>query len=75
MVRAKFWVTEVTLTQDGATVQMHPVTDGSLENDEFYKWTPGGSLTLSLVSLETAKFFKPGSAYYLDLTAIETPHD
>jgi hypothetical protein len=49
-----------------------PVTTGSEENKSFAKYTPAGSIQLS-ISNETpaANFFEPGKEYYVDFTAVE----
>lgn len=49
-------------------VQLSPVTSGSEENQKFYAWTPGGSLTLSTVNLELAKELVLGKEFFVDLT-------
>ena len=72
-VRAKFRVNDVSPVTEGedagcAKVSLSPVISGSEENKTFYKWTPGGVMELSLVSQETAAFFKPGEEVYIDIT-------
>lgn len=67
-VRAKFTCAEINFGVDGARVTMQPVTDGSKENEEFYKWTPGGNIVLDVVSKDTAKKFETGQEYYVDFT-------
>lgn len=77
MVRAKFKcvVNEGNNNKtDTESVQLkfEPVTCGSEENKEFFKeffkWTPGGSLVLYVVSPAVACLFKVGEFYYLDLS-------
>lgn len=72
MVRAKFYVASV-LSDDNnlATVRLHPVTSGSKENDEFYKWTPGGEIVLSTINESAAAQFVPGKQFYVDFTATD----
>lgn len=69
MTRAKFKVTEV-IERDGGSleVKLLPVTSGSPENENFYKWTPSGSISLSTINEEAAKQFKPGKEFYVDFT-------
>lgn len=78
-VRAKFRVTQT--VQNAAhgkhekpthTIRLSPVTSGSPENEEFYKWTPGGSIELSVVNDETAQQFELGQEYYVDFTPAES---
>ena len=71
MVRAKFKCDFVQKFEDTAIVSLLPVTNGSEENKKFYKWTPGGSIGLNVVSHETANRFVPGKEYYVDFTEAE----
>lgn len=73
-VRAKFKVESVReAAEEGLSdVSMTAVTSGSPENEEFFKYTPAGSLNLGLVNPETAKFFVPGEEYYLDFIPVNT---
>jgi hypothetical protein len=76
-VRCKFIVTEKKENLDGShqssfTVIMNPVTSGSPENEMFYKYTPGGSLVLSIVNQAAADELAVGSPYYLDITRVES---
>ena len=70
-VRAKFYVTEVVQTANGGRVRMMPVTSGSDENKEFFKWTPSGSLDMGTINEEALKEFVPGQECYIDFTPIE----
>lgn len=73
-VRAKFTVQVVTpLDGGGAKVQLSPVTTGSAENEQFYKLTPGGEITLSTVNENAAAYFTAGQAYYVDFTLASVP--
>lgn len=65
-VRAKFKCTSITNTENGASIQLDPVVSGSKENENFYKWTPGGSVLLSTVNDAAAAQFTPGGEYYVD---------
>lgn len=68
-VRAKFKVLQVTESEGGMkTVRLHPVTSGSPENAEFYKYTPGGSIDLSTLNPAAASQFVPGKSFYVDFT-------
>jgi len=73
MVRAKFYCTEVQpqSDQDGYSINLSPVISGSAENKEFYKWTPGGSISLSIVNKAAALQFEVGKNYYVDFTPEE----
>ncbi len=74
-VRAKFKVTKVEQTPGGShkgeilsTVHLSPVTSGSAENEQFYKYTPSGGMTLGTVNQDAAKHFTPGAEFYVDFT-------
>ena len=71
MVRAKFKCNSVGYYPDTCTVSLSPVTNGSDENKEFFKYTPGGNIELSVVSKETANMFEPGKEYYVDFSKVE----
>ena len=55
-------------TAQGGEILLTPVTSGSAENEQFYKFTPGGSVHLSVVNPPAAEFFKEGAEYYVDFT-------
>jgi hypothetical protein len=73
MVRAKFKVTKSEPASGGSgfTITMYPVVSGSKENDEFYKWTPGGQLLLSTVNIAVADQLIEGQEYYIDISKAE----
>lgn len=68
-VRAKFRVHELTAYETGHRILLRPVTSGSEENAQFYKWTPGGEIVLQTINPEAAKEFSPGAEFYVDFTA------
>ncbi len=71
MVRAKFKVTAIepnTGGGDGKSITLFPVTGGSVENESFYKYTPGGSILLSTINEEAAKQFEVGKEFYVDFS-------
>lgn len=70
-VRTKFKVTGISPMDgqniiEGATITLMPVSSGSKENEDFYKWTPGGSIQLSTVNGNAARFFVVGTDLYVD---------
>lgn len=67
-VRAKFKVSHIQPGDEGATISLSPVTSGSKENEQFYKWTPGGSIVLSTINAEAAQQFSEGQEFYVDFT-------
>jgi hypothetical protein len=70
MVRAKMICEEVVLQEDeaGGSVKLRPVTAGSAENDSFYRYTPAGSLALSIINREALNQFELGRSYYVDVS-------
>lgn len=70
-VRAKFYVASVVGEQEGSIINLNAVTSGSEENESFFKLTPAGHISLSIVNPETASFFKPGENVYVDFTQDE----
>ncbi len=73
-VRAKFVCTGITDSPEyqNKSVSFSPVINGSDENKSFSKYTPSGSLHLSIsYETEAINFFEQGKEYYLDFTAAE----
>jgi hypothetical protein len=72
-VRAKFKVTSVEANTEGGhgTVKLSPVIGGSAENDEFYKWTPSGSIELSTINESAVAQFAEGKEFFVDFTPAE----
>lgn len=64
-VRCKFTCTKAEAFGDGFESEFSAVTSGAVENDAFFKATPGGSLHLSVT---TKQHFVVGQEYYLDIT-------
>ncbi len=67
-VRAKFTCESINILKDHADIKFQPVTEGSKENEDFYKWTPAGSIHLAVVSKDIAKGFDTDTEYYIDFT-------
>lgn len=73
-IRAKFNVVGVSEVEGGgSSINLHAVSSGSAENEEFFKLTPSGSINLSIVSPETAAFFEVGKEIFVDFTQVESP--
>lgn len=72
-VRAKMKVEELEITTDGngGRVKLSPVTTGSAENDQFYKYTPGGCLELSTINEAAIRQFDLGKEFYVDISPAE----
>lgn len=65
-VRAKFKVSSNEQTEEGFQIHLEPVISGSPENEEFYKWTPWGLITLATVNPAAASQLLQGQEYYVD---------
>lgn len=72
MVRAKFIVDSVAKTRYGhSKVNLTPVTSGSKENEQFWTYTPSGSIELQTTNPDAANQFEVGKEYYVDFTPAE----
>ncbi len=79
-VRAKFYVSEVKKSKnnwggaDGellTTIKLSPVSGGSEENKQFFRWTPAGSIDLGTVNPAVVDQFHIGDEFYVDFTPAE----
>lgn len=72
MVRAKMTCEskEVANTgdRDAYNIVLVPVTGGSDENKQFYRWTPSGKIELNTINATAAGEFEVGHSYYVDFT-------
>lgn len=67
-LRAKFQVSNVTKTASGdEIVAMVAVVGGSDENKQWSKYTPAGSLSMTISNPEAQGKLVPGQSYYLDI--------
>ncbi len=67
-VEAKFEVVELTkFGNGGGKVVLNPVTGGSNENREFWKYTPAGKLELVIDNPEAFKQFEEMGEFYVTL--------
>lgn len=67
-VRAKFKVTNIEPNSGAVSITLFPVTDGSEENKEFFKWTPGGQINLGCCNPAATEQFEVGQEFYVDFT-------
>ncbi len=72
-MRCKFVCQWKQTNESGTTAQFGAVTSGSPENQQFFKWTPGGTLNLYVVGDAAAEQIEMGREYYLDITPAERP--
>lgn len=54
-----------------AHIKMSPVYDGSEENKEFFKYTPGGNVEFFVVNKVAADQIEQDKEYYIDITPAE----
>jgi len=66
MTRAKFYCQEKDVPN--GRVMLFAVTSGSPENDQFFKLTPSGQLTLQTVNESAIAQFEVGKEYYVDIS-------
>jgi hypothetical protein len=76
MVRAKVvcaYVQDFGHTKQVKLVPVTPNSDDNIpENERFHKYTPNGSIELTIDNPVAAEQFKPQQTYYLDFTPAET---
>lgn len=68
--RAKFKVTNVAEHGDIISVELNAVTEKDSDNEDFYKYTPAGSVLMHISNPAVFDFFKLGKSYYLDFSEI-----
>ena len=76
-MRAKMSVSEVIRRGGSEVLKLHPVArssqypdDGSDEDNTYAKFSPSGSLELTVCNPELIGKFNPGDTYYLDFTKV-----
>ena len=78
-MKAKFYVKRVIRTSQHDQLSLEAVTmgntgpDGLNENNSFSKWTPSGSLEMTVTNPALLGTFEPGREYYLDFTLVPLP--
>jgi hypothetical protein len=65
MVRAKL---TCVCNDEQQGVVLRPVVDGSEENKQFFKYTPGGQVQLNVLNEAASAQFEVGKEYYADFT-------
>jgi hypothetical protein len=53
------------------TVYFSPVYSGSEENAEFFKYTPGGQISLHCLNENALAKFEQGKEYYVDFSSAD----
>ena len=73
-VGAKFTVASVTDYNTGTSgdtlrqVKLNAVTRGDGDPEDFWKYTPAGTLDITISYPDTAEQFVPGKSFYIDFT-------
>ena len=69
IMRAKYKVDSVTVTdQNMELIKFSAVTDGTKKDNTFHKWTPYGTMDITITNQDLFGKIKPGQKYYLDFT-------
>lgn len=73
MVRGKFRVLSRKVTQyPGVTIELGAVShDGTPENERFHRYTPSGTITMTVDNPAADAEFQPGREFYVDFTPVE----
>jgi hypothetical protein len=76
-IRAKFTVSKLILFPDShrkvvTEVELVPVTNGSKENEMFFKYTPYGKINMGILPEHVAVQFILGREYYVDFSIVES---
>lgn len=70
-IRAKFKCSSKTEYPHGYKVELDPVTQGSEENEKFFKYTPYGKLEIGTINPEVASQIEVGKEYFIDISLAE----
>ncbi|MBC7847253.1 MAG: hypothetical protein H7Y10_12250 [Flavobacterium sp.] len=71
-VRAKFVCESVTNYEHSKTAKLRAVYGTAEENADFTKYTPNGSIEVSITNDAPANgVFVPGKSYFVDFTEVE----
>lgn len=72
MIRAKFICeSNEKSNEEEHNIIFRTVVGGSEENDLFFKATPAGEITISVVKKEVAERFIVGRNYFVDFTIVK----
>lgn len=67
-MRCKVYCSYKQEANEGVHLHFTPVVEGSEENKQFFRWTPGGQVMFYTVNKEAAAKFEHGKQYYVDFT-------
>ena len=69
--RAKVKVESILKNNYGETITFRPVTNGSLEDNSYSKWTPSGKLELTITNPDIIDKIRPDDVFYVDFKSVE----
>ncbi len=72
-MRCKVYCSYKQPVEGGVHLHFAPVVDGSEENKQFFRYTPGAQISIYTVNFPVAEHFEQGKEYYLDFTSTELP--
>lgn len=70
-MRAKLRVASVEKFEGQDRLKLEAVTNGSVEDNTFAKFTPSASLTMTITNPDLIGKFEPGQKFYVDFTPAE----
>ena len=66
-VVCKFKCDKISLTTNGTEVTLSPVVSGSIENQEFFNFTPYGTMVFGSTNALVGSVFMPGGEYFVNI--------
>lgn len=73
MMRAKFILETLNRdTDDNGELTFRAVTNGSEENDKFFKYTPSGTIQMGVVNKDVLDMLEEGASYYVEFHQVES---
>lgn len=67
-MRCKVKLQSILKDQNGSTVTFQPVTGGSPDNQNFFKFTPYGEIKLGVINDAVVDKLEIGGEYYVDFS-------
>lgn len=71
ITRCKVVCSYIKPSNDGSYIDFHPVTSGSVENEKFFRYTPGGTISFYVCNPSVVEKFQVGKEYYLDFSVTD----
>ena len=67
-MKCKVRLDKITRTANGYELTYAPVTSGSPENAQYFKYTPYGQIHLGTINENVVRDLEPGKEYYVEFT-------